>query len=113
MTMGVSPKLNEELKKTGSSDLLEVVLELRRRDTLKTAEEGSRSERIAELKESFNRDVEPLEEIIRGVGGEVTGSAWINQTVRARVPAEKIKELAAHEKVQVVDLPHSINPERA
>jgi hypothetical protein len=114
MAVGLSPELNEELTKTGSSDLVEVVLELHRRDTsAQAAAGGLRSEKIAALKESFNRDADPVEEMIRSVGGEVTGRAWINQTVRARVPAQKIKQLAAHEKVRTVDLPHPLTPDRA
>jgi hypothetical protein len=113
MAVGLSPELNEELTKTESSDLVEVVLELHRRDTSAQAAAGLRSEKIAALKESFNRDADPVEEMIRRVGGEVTGRAWINQTIRARVPAQKIKQLATHEKVRTVDLPHPITPDRA
>lgn len=105
----LSEKLAEELEKRESSDLLDVILELRpRADSNKTQEVGSRSEKIAALKEAFNHDVAPVEEVVRRVGGEVTGRAWINQTLRARVPAERLKELAEHEKIAAVDLPHPL-----
>lgn len=111
MTVGLSTELDHELENTQGSDLLEVVLELRPRDQGQMTQNGSRDEKIAALKESFNREVEPVEEAIRQIGGEVTGRAWINKTLRARVPARKIRELANHERVQAVDLPHAIAPD--
>jgi hypothetical protein len=52
-----------------------------------------------------------VEEAVRNAGGEVTGHAWINQTVRARVPADRVKELSEHERVAVLDAPHPIEAE--
>lgn len=110
--VSLTTELSDELEGKTDSDMVEVVLELRRHDKpVKASEASSRRERIEALKESFDRDVGTLEEAIRQVGGEITGRAWINQTVRARVPAPKVKELAAHEKIQTVDLPHQITSE--
>ena len=110
---GLSPTLNEELENAKASDLVEVVVELRRGGTVTPDQNVPRAERITALRESFDREVAPVEEIIRRAGGEVTGRAWINQTVRARVPAQKVKELASDERVQAVDVPHAVAPDRA
>jgi hypothetical protein len=109
----LSPKLNQELTQANASDLVEVVVELRRDLLGDPDRESSRNEQIAALKESFNREVEPVEEVIRQAGGEITGRAWINQTLRARIPAEKVKDLASHESVQSVDVPHAITRDLA
>ena len=106
----ISEKLAEELEKRESSEVLEVILELRPRAS-STKEASSRTEKIAALKEAFNRAVAPLEEVLRKLGGEVTQRAWINYTLRARVPAERLKELAEHEEIAVVDVPHRLTPD--
>jgi len=112
MPVKLSAELSDELEKKDSGELLDVILELRKDSQPATAQTvGSRSEKIAALKEAFERNRAPVEEIVRKVGGEVTGSAWINQTVRARVPAKKVKELAEHEKIIAVDIPHPLTPD--
>lgn len=111
MTSKLTSKLAAELEKTGSSEFLDVILELHTLRGQAEKQVSSRSEKIAALKEAFNRNVAPVEEVIRSVGGEVTGRAWINQTVRARVPAEKLRELAEHEKIAAVDVPHLLTPD--
>lgn len=108
----LSARLSKELENAQASDFVDVIVEIRRDQAAGPDQDASRSERIAALKESFNREVEPVEEVIREVGGEVTGRAWINQTLRARVPAAKVKDLAAHDRVQTVDLPHALTPDR-
>jgi hypothetical protein len=110
MTTKLTAKLAEQLDRADASDLLEIILELRRpqAESATTQETRSRSEKIAALKESFSREVTPVEEAVRKLGGEVTGRAWINQTVRARMPAQGVRELSEHEKISVLDIPHSI-----
>jgi hypothetical protein len=110
MSNKISDKLTERLEKTGASDLLDVVIELRQRAEAAT-KAVSRNEKIAAMKEAYTRNVTPVEEAVRKIGGEVTGHAWINQTVRARVPADRVRELSEHEHVEVLDAPHPIEPE--
>lgn len=108
----LTAKLAEQLEQTAPSDLLEIVLELEpRAERAAALETRPRSEKIAALKEAFSRDMTPIEEAIRKVGGEVTGSAWINQTVRARVPAQGVKELSEYDKVVALDIPRLIRPD--
>lgn len=108
----LTAKLAEQLEQTAPSDLLEIILELEPRAERAVAlETRPRSEKMAALKEAFSRDVTPVEEAIRKAGGEVTGSAWINHTVRARVPARKVKELSECDKVVALDIPRQISPD--
>lgn len=113
MDAKLKSELAEQLEKMNASDLLDVILELHPQAEPPAAEPASRSELIAARKDAFNQSVGPIEEEVRKLGGEVTGRAWINQTVRARVPAEGVKELSKHEKVAALDLPHPIAPETA
>ncbi len=109
MTSKLTTPLAKQLEEAGASDLLEIILELRPQAESATAQgKQSRSEKIAALKDAFSREMTPIEEAVRKVGGEVTGRAWINQTVRARVPAQRVKELSEYEKIVTLDIPHPI-----
>lgn len=112
MSTKISEKLNEKLEKTGASDLLDVIIELHPHAEPTAANNTrSRSEKIAAMKEAYTRNVAPVEEAVRKIGGEVTGHAWINQTVRARVPADRVRELSEHDRIAVLDAPHPIEAE--
>lgn len=113
MPAKISEKLTEELNKTGAADVLDVIIELRRGADPAAAASLPRNEKIAAMKEAFTRSVAPVEEAVRGIGGEVTGHAWINQTVRARVPADRVRELSEHEHIEVLDAPHPIETDAA
>jgi hypothetical protein len=88
--------------------MVDVVIELRPESEPKTRQPQSRAEKIATLKENFVRDLAPVEEAVLNAGGELTGQAWINRTVRARVPTECVKQLSEHQQVAKVDVPHAI-----
>jgi hypothetical protein len=112
MSNKISDKLSEKIKGTSASDLLDVIIELHpHADSAAATETLSRSEKIAALKGAYARNVAPVEEAVRQAGGEVTGHAWINQTVRARVPADRVRELSEHERIAVLDAPHPIEAE--
>jgi hypothetical protein len=112
MSNKISEKLGEKLKGTSASDLLDVIIELHpHAESTATTDVLSRSEKIAALKDAYARNVAPVEEAVRNAGGEVTGHAWINQTVRARLPADRVRELSEHERVAVLDAPHPIEAE--
>ncbi len=103
--------LAARMKKANASDLLEIILELYpQAESEAAAAPGaqSRSSKIAAKKEAFSRNVASVEEAVRKVGGEITGLAWINQVVRARVPVQGVQELSKHEKVAALDTPHSL-----
>ena len=112
MSNKISEKLTEQLKGMSASDLLDVIIELHPHDeSAAAASTLSRNEKVAALKDAYTRNAAPIEEAVRKIGGEVTGHAWINQTVRARVPADRVRELSEHERVAVLDAPHPIEAE--
>jgi hypothetical protein len=104
----LTPDLATRLAQADADDVLGVVLELDPHSELPTAAPQSREEQIALRKETFNHDVVPVEEAVREAGGEVAGRAWINQTVKARVPAQGIVQLSELEKVATLDVPHNL-----
>jgi hypothetical protein len=108
MESKVTEELLEALERSDASEMLDVVIELRPENEPKTRQPQSRAEKIAVLKENFIRDLAPVEEAVRDAGGELTGQAWINRTVRARVPTECVKKLSEQEQVAKVDVPHAI-----
>ena len=113
--------LAAQLKKVSASDLVDVVLELHPHADLPPesgattraarAAPQSRAEKIAAKKSAFDRSVAGVEEAVRKAGGEITGRAWINQTVRARVPAAAVEQLCRHERVAAVDAPGRLSAE--
>ncbi len=112
MSVKLTPEVTALIDGAGADDLLEVVLELEPSEKpVAAAEAKSRTEKIAAQKEAFLRGVSPLEETIRDLGGEITGRAWINQSVRARVPASRVKELASLRGIAALDVPHPITAE--
>jgi hypothetical protein len=111
----MNPKLSEQLRaqltQPDASDILEVIIELHDASEPPAQQTQSRQEKIAALKESFAREIAPLEDMVRSLGGEVTGHAWINRSVRARLPLEKVKQLSASEQIAKIDLPHRLTLE--
>ena len=66
---------------------------------------------MAAAKEAFNRAAEPVTKLVAGLGGEVVDGAWINNTLRARVPAGNVPHVAGAEGVAAVDVPHAVQAE--
>jgi hypothetical protein len=64
-----------------------------------------------ELKVAFRQVADPVAEAIAGLGGEVKGEAWINSTLRARVPAASLGDLSELEPVAALDVPHQLTPD--
>jgi hypothetical protein len=111
MTTKLSEQLHEQLEHPDVTGMLEVIIELHDRDEPAASETQSRQEKIAAWKEGFDREVVPVEEAVKSVGGELTGRAWINRTVRARVPADRLEKLAAQHQIAKIDIPHKIEPD--
>ena len=113
--------LAAQLKKVSASDLVDVVLELHPQPDPPAAAGAptraaqaapqSRAEKIAAKKSAFDRSVAGVEEAVRKAGGEITGRAWINQTVRARVPAAAVEQLCRHDRVAAADAPARLTAE--
>ncbi len=106
-TTKVTADLATQLKQNGLG-VVDLILELRPPTDAPDVRSHTRSERIATLKEAFARHVAPVEDAIQKAGGNVTGCAWINHTVRARVPSRCVAQLAELEEVKVLDIPHPL-----
>lgn len=101
-------QLRERVDRAPQESLIEVILEIQTPDP---AADGSRSERMAAHRLHFDKTVEPVEQHIRRVGGEILEHAWLSQTVRARVPARHLDEVAAPECVASIDTPGALSRE--
>ena len=111
MPARITSDLESRVKGLGGEQLVDVVVELRPVD--EPPPEGSRLERINALKDAFDGVSAEVERAVRAEGGEVVDRAWINQTVRARVPASAIPLLALRDDISVIDVPHAIEPDQA
>jgi hypothetical protein len=99
----ITPDLAAEVEAAESSNMLDVVVELN--GDLEEATD------IAAAKAAFERAATPVSEVIAGSGGEVLEGAWINHTLRARVPAGAVSDVAGADGVSVVDVPHALQAE--
>lgn len=113
MDAKVSEQLSKELDQSDSSKMLDVIIELHPEDAPTAPQPQSRAEKIAALKEKFVRDAAPIQQVVQNAGGELKGEAWINRTIRARVPIETIKHLSEQEQVAKVDVPHTLELENS
>jgi hypothetical protein len=104
----LSPRLRQELDTVDDSSHVEVIVELQPVEAPKAV---SRQERMASMKEAFERELRPVAEKITEAGGQVLETVWLNQTVRSRLPAGEVSHVADHETVSGIDLPHKLEPE--
>ena len=104
----VSPRLRAKLSDAKSDSNVEVVIQL---TPPKLRSAGSRGERAAAAKEQFEREVASMRDRISSAGGEVIDTAWINSTVRSRIRAEHVEDLAADDRVVALDVPVPLEPE--
>jgi hypothetical protein len=104
----LSARLVQRLEAEDPGRPVDVVVELVPVDV---PTEGTRRERTAAMKETFERDLASVAERIEAAGGEVLESAWINQTVRSRIPAGQVPEVAEADAVSRVDLPTTLEPD--
>jgi len=104
----LTPSLASRLQSAREGELIDVVVEL---TSSARTQPGSRAERIAVLKDTFAEDVRPVISAIYAVGGKVLGTAWINRTVRGRLPIEGVDRLSEMDAVRLLDSPHLIEPD--
>jgi hypothetical protein len=99
----ITSDLAAQVDAADSANLLDVIVEL----------DGGleRAPDIVAAKQAFSRAAEPVAEAITNLGGEVLGDAWINHTLRARVPARDVSTVAHLDRVTGVDVPHALEPE--
>jgi hypothetical protein len=109
----VTPDLASQMDAVDEEGLLDVVVELYTPTQRSAVPAGDRQAAMTQMKEAFQAAADPVIQLILSYGGEVRGEAWINQTVRARVPAKLIEQLTAADSVTAVDVHRQIEPEGA
>lgn len=72
---------------------------------------GSRAAQIDYLKAIFDEASTPVRDQVEAVGGSVVDEAWINQTLRAQIPAGSLDTLSDALEGCTIDVPHAIEPE--
>ena len=110
----VSEHLAQQIKTdTSEVDMLDIIIELEARSaiTLKQNSSKSRSDQIAERKESFARISAPVEVVINRVGGKVLEKAWINRTLRAKLPVSGLEAVSELDEVEILDSSHGLESE--
>jgi hypothetical protein len=107
------PKLSSDLRRTLAATrkggTVEVVVEVgKKAGAAAEPASGNRAERIAALKTHFSASAEPIERAIESSGGEVLDRAWLNQSLKARLPREAVEALGEREDVDLVDTPRAL-----
>ena len=97
----LSLQLTERLKKSGDHHPIDIVVELK-------TEPSNANAQMAELRESFAKQAEPIKSKIISMGGVVTGEAWLNGTLLARLPQEAMAEISQEADIAHVDLPRPL-----
>jgi hypothetical protein len=110
------PKLTGTLRKhlaaTPEGHTVDVVVEVGKRSgSPSEVKPGDRAQKIAALKKDFSTSAGPIEQAIERSGGTVLDRAWINQSLKARVPREAVEALSQREDVERVDMPRSLRPD--
>ena len=106
----VTPELEALTESQPANDWVDIVVEFQPPNALDVTEQGkSRSEKIEMQKEAFRQSLRPVEDLVKRVGGDITGRAWINRSVRLRFPASRLSELSELETVAKVDVPRQLN----
>src|SRR5258708_1085880 len=103
----LSRKLAEALQNSNHEDHLDVVLELHQPPP-DAPVGGGRAEQIAARKAAFAKHAQSVASQIRSLGGEVTGEAWINSTMRARLSRNMVSALSEAPQVKTLDVPHQL-----
>jgi hypothetical protein len=107
----LTAELTQQLQRTEDSEMMDVVIEVEPENSAPESfayQSLSRQERITALQENFAKQSAPVEDAIEQAGGEVLDRAWINQTLKVRVPVESIPKISEHENIYTVDVLHSI-----
>lgn len=101
----LSDRVTERLGSADESSPIEVIVELH---PIEVPPAGSREQRIAAAKAGFERELQDVAEKIEEVGGQVIEAAWLNQTVRSRIPAAGLSQVAETDAVTAIDLPQPL-----
>lgn len=110
----LTEKLAQHIEKTSGADMVDIIVELdpaRGQEIMSGSAELSRQDCIAKLKEDFTDQASAVAAAIEKAGGEILDHAWINKTLKVRVPVESIDRITADKEVTAIDLPEKIQLE--
>jgi hypothetical protein len=107
-TNKITANLKNFLQKSQLEKDIEVVIELTPISQAVDSENLSRGQKIANLKQAFNNELEPVAKEITSRGGNIVDAAWINQTVNAMVSTRCIDELVQMKEVTAIGLPNRL-----
>ncbi len=110
MSAKVTPELAQTLDSASEQGLVDVVVELEP-DEAPDEPAGDRATKVAHRKRRFEEHATPVHALIESLGGEVVDKAWINRTIRARMPARAVPELAQAGAIASLDEPHRLTAE--
>lgn len=110
MDSKLTKQLREHLEGTPRDSLVEVILELLPPKQA-APKRGSRQEQIAANRQQFRDTAAPVEKRVEGLGGQVLDQAWLNHTLRVRVPAKSVDALTDEECVTAADTPNPLTRE--
>jgi len=105
-TLKLSSSLVELLSTLRPVDIVDVVIELRQTSV---AIGGSRQERVSGRQLQFTDASRPVKAAVTAAQGEVVDEAWLNGTLRVRVPASAIEMLAELAVIELIDTPVPIS----
>src|SRR5690349_7275219 len=103
----ITSPLAESVRNASADSPMDVIVELATPEVEESAT-ADRSAKIAARKQAFSKHAAPVVEAIRRLGGEVTGEAWINCTLRARLSPDKVPELSDESRVARLDVPRRL-----
>lgn len=108
----LTPGLIERLDAAADDPLIDVVLEVRPRSAAApTAKALSRTEAITATKQRFSEAAAPVEQHVTRLGGEILERAWINGSIRVRIPVSSVRQLADADDIASIDVPHKLTRE--
>jgi hypothetical protein len=105
----ITEALAEKLRRCPAAAPIDVAVEMCPLDPPPSS--ASRSERIHAIRESFEAAVAPVADAVTALGGTVTATVWLNQTLLVRIPADAIDKLDGIDGVQRIDVPHQLQKE--
>jgi hypothetical protein len=107
----LTKELRQRLEQVPHDSLVEVIVEIIGGESAPARAGASRADLIATRRQQFLETVAPVERRVHNMGGEVLGHAWVNQTLRVRVPAGTVDQLTESDCVASVDAPARLTRE--
>jgi hypothetical protein len=101
-------QLEESLHGKAHDAFVDIIVELDAPPPAAPPRGASRAAKATAHRERFLEIAAPVERRIQSLGGEVIEHAWINQTLRARIPVGMVDRLVDAEGVASIDVPERI-----